>query len=138
MSLPNLLKAASIFAMSTGALDIMLGINSIQAFNSQAAPLPSTLPIYAVADSQFRYLGSAWAAFGMVLWWVSGDVRARRTPLRLLMAGMAAGGLGRVLSALKYGIAASPVFLGAPSWWSSRCRRPCAWLFSQQEIPKRK
>lgn len=112
MSLPGFLKGFGVFAMFTGALDIILGINVTQTFNSAAAPLPSSMPIYAVADSQFRYLGSAWAAYGMMLWWVSNDLLARKTPLRLLMFAMAAGGVGRLVSASKYGIDVSPVILG--------------------------
>lgn len=65
-----------------------------------------TSPTTAVADSQIRFFGSAWAGYGVLLWWASDDLRSRQTPLALLGGVSLAAGIGRMVSSMKFGFGA--------------------------------
>ena len=100
--LPQTLKVCSAFAITTGSLDAGLGIRML----GKESDFPTASPTTAFADSQFRFLGAMWAGYGVLLWWTSNDLQGRQIPLGLLGGVMLAGGVGRALSALKYGFSA--------------------------------
>lgn len=101
--LPRILKVSSAFAILTGSLDTILGVKALGGA-SVFTPGSATT---AFADSQFRFLGSMWASYGVVLWWVSNDVKNRKVPLALMGGMMFVGGLGRVLSEIQHGCGAA-------------------------------
>ena len=100
--LPRTLKGGAIFAVATGILDVCLGISTV----SSASDFPVGSTAAARVDSQFRFLGSTWAGYGLMLWWASNDLRSRQVPFAILGAIIVAGGVGRVLSARRYGFGA--------------------------------
>lgn len=119
---PGLLRGAGSFAIATGVADAFIGSRMLEGLAGE--PFSITSPVGAVADSQIRFLGSTWAGFGAMLWWVSNDVPARRTPLAILLGAFFLGGIGRSLSILAHGNA-TPLFIsfigieliGPPAIW---------------------
>jgi hypothetical protein len=99
----GLLRTMSVFAIATGVVDVCLGASAIRDERS----LPVAAPTTALVDSQLRYLGSSWAGYGAVLWWVTNDLAGRRRPLAILGAAMFLGGVGRFASFLTHGFSAS-------------------------------
>lgn len=108
--------------MLTGVADVFVGIKMLE--NMASESFPATHVIHAITDSQIRFLGSTWAGFGALMWWVSNDVPAQRTPLALLLGAFFLGGIGRSISIFFHGNA-SPLFIsfigvelfGPPAIW---------------------
>lgn len=120
--IPNLLKGVGSFAMITGAADVFVGTKMLEGLAGES--LPVTTVADAITDSQIRFLGSTWAGFGAMMWWVSNDIPSRRTPLAILLAAFFLGGIGRSLSILLHGHATPFLagfigveLLGTPAVW---------------------
>ena len=122
-TLSSVLKVSSVFALVTGSSDVLLGAGTLAKTTNTPFPVRSAAEV--LADSQIRFLGSAWAAFGGLLWWISNDVDERRVPLAILGGFMVFGGIGRAISGALYGfpsrllVGATTVELVAP---------PAIWL----------
>jgi hypothetical protein len=116
--LPLIFKAISLFALLTGNLATLKGLDSLltyfppaKATTSTASPSSKlehqrsliTSPESILADSQYRYFGATWASYGGLLWWIADDIEARKVPLSILAGFMVVGGVGRVISGVKYG-----------------------------------
>jgi len=111
------LKAVTILALVTGSLDLVLGVDVIALLGSlpgshdvnNLSPLNAQVPASTVAliDTQLRFLGAAWLAYGVLLWWASNDIRTRRVPLAILLAGIFVGGIGRMASWCTHGFGGS-------------------------------
>jgi hypothetical protein len=101
MALNYVLKFGSLFALATGTSDVFLGSKMVEGPSNN--PFPITTASQVFADSQIRFLGATWAAFGAMLWWVSDDLVERRTPLAILNIFFALGGVGRVIGGIKHG-----------------------------------
>lgn len=97
--LPNILKGAGAFAFVSGLADALFGAYVLPNLAGGEVFVVKSL-VDTVADSQIRFLGSAWAGWGAMLWWASNDVNARRTPLAILGGAFFLGGIGRTLSIL--------------------------------------
>ncbi len=101
MALSTFLKIGSTFALVVGGLDALLGAGAIEPVAGVPLPVDSVATI--TADSQIRFLGTMWAGYGAMLWWVSKDVKARRVPFGILGVVLFVGGIARSISAAKYG-----------------------------------
>lgn len=97
--LTRVLQLFSIFALATGLGDVLAGSQLLTAAGAKLG----TGGIDPVLNSQIHYLGAMWAGFGASLWWCARDLRNRAGLLRLLMASVIVGGLGRVIAAIQYG-----------------------------------
>ncbi|KAK4934721.1 hypothetical protein LTR10_024094 [Elasticomyces elasticus] len=106
-SLSNFLKGVSLFSICTGTADVLLGASSVDFFAGHTFPVNSPATVF--ADSQLRFLGGMWAGWGVMMWWASNDLRARRTPLALLGGIMLFAGIGRVISGVKFGFGSNVV-----------------------------
>ncbi|KAK2743718.1 hypothetical protein FQN55_007121 [Onygenales sp. PD_40] len=130
--LPVALKALGTFAVITGVADSLVGKAVIEGITGETMVVDSL--VQAIADSQLRFLGSAWACVGTMLWWTSNDLENRKTPLALLGGGLFLGGVGRTLNIAIHGtqyvprslVAAIAVeLLGPPAvWWVMRGGKP--------------
>jgi hypothetical protein len=94
------LKIFAIFSMFTGTVDLIAG-HKLVIPESERALLPT--PTLAFVDNQLRFLGAIWSGYGMVLWWASNNLQARKVPLSLLGTAMVIGGIGRLTSGLTLG-----------------------------------
>ncbi|KAF5984432.1 hypothetical protein FCOIX_2690 [Fusarium coicis] len=94
------LKIFAIFSMFTGTVDLITG-HKLVIPESERALLPT--PTLAFVDSQLRFLGAIWSGYGMVLWWASNNLQARKVPLSLLGTAMVIAGIGRLTSGLTLG-----------------------------------
>ena len=101
--LSRTLKVCSAFAVLTGSLDLCLGTSMLGGSQVFTPGLSTT----AIADSQIRFFGSAWAGYGVMLWWTSNDLSTRQTPLALLGGICFVAGLGRLVSSFKHGFGAT-------------------------------
>lgn len=99
------LKIFAIFSMFTGTVDLITGHKLIIP-ESERALLPT--PTLAFVDNQLRFLGAIWSGYGMILWWASSNLQARKIPLSLLGTAMFLAGIGRLTSGLSLG--------WTPSW----------------------
>lgn len=106
--IPGLLKGFGAFAMLTGTADALIGTKMVEVLAGGEFPIIHAVD--AVMDSQIRFLGSTWAGFGAIMWWVSNDMTTRRQPLALLLGTVVLGGIGRSLSMLASGHV-TPLFL---------------------------
>lgn len=102
-ALPAVLKGGAIFAILTGSAGALFGIDLI--VKEYASFTSSTKK--ALLDSQYRYFASTWAGFGVLLYWCSNDIVARRTPLWLLSVVMFFGGIARGISAVQHGFSSN-------------------------------
>lgn len=95
------LKVAGAFAMVMGTLNCIIPTRMVS--NTSKDLYSPQTPAQVLADSHLRYWAGIWASTGAVLWWASDDLVARRVPLVLLGWGSILGGVGRVISGMKYG-----------------------------------
>lgn len=101
-TLSNLLKAGALYGFVTSAESLFEGIRSVERMSpSETIPVETTAYIW--ADSQFRFLGMVWGGYSAMLWWASNDLETRQAPLAILGVTAFLGGIGRALSAAKYG-----------------------------------
>jgi Domain of unknown function (DUF4345) len=91
-----------------------------------------TSPINPSLDSQNRFYGAAFTAYGFLLWLCAGDLPRYRPVLYVLLAVMFAGGCSRGLAAVAH---------GWPSWqvmglWASEVLvPPVIWLWAKRSSP---
>lgn len=104
-ALPKFLKASSVFALATGCMDIVAGVDSLKTITG--VPLPIDSPAAIFADSQIRFLGGIWAGYGVMLWWASNDLHSRRVPLRILGYTVVLSGIGRAISGAVHGFSSN-------------------------------
>ncbi|KAF5557178.1 hypothetical protein FPHYL_7767 [Fusarium phyllophilum] len=97
---PLLLKGFSAWIMYNGASHIVRGITEYLASTERAKLPPSTVSLM---DSQIRFLGGTYIAYGAALCWSSYDIKERQLALNILLAGLALGGIGRAISAGVFG-----------------------------------
>ena len=106
--LSTFLKVFSLFSISTGTADVVLGASMIPSFGSHQFLVNS--PATAFADSQLRFLGAMWAGWGAMLWWVSDDLETRCAPLAILGSIMVLAGMGRMIGGMRHGFGSKVVF----------------------------
>lgn len=97
---PLLLKGFSAWISYNGTSHVVRGIKEYLPQTERAKLPPSTISLM---DSQIRFLGGTYIAYGAALCWTSYDIRARHLALSILLAGLAVGGIGRALSAAVFG-----------------------------------
>lgn len=101
MPLSTFLKVSAAIALATGTGDVLLGSRMLE--GGAGEPFPINSPVQILADSQIRFLGGMWAGWGAMLWWVSDDIRQRRTPLAILGTVIFLSGMGRVIGGIRHG-----------------------------------
>ncbi len=94
------LRAFALFALTTGTLDVVAGTRLLVGSGARLAAAAAD----PVLNSQVAYWGAVWGGFGAALWWTTRDLRGRAAPLRILLGAVFAGGLGRVLAAVQFGL----------------------------------
>ncbi|KAG5743541.1 hypothetical protein H9Q72_006591 [Fusarium xylarioides] len=97
---PFLLKGFAAWIIYNGASHVVRGITEYLAPTERAKLPPSTISLM---DSQIRFLGGAYLAYGAALYWTSYDIKERHVALNVLLAGLALGGIGRAISAGVFG-----------------------------------
>ncbi|KAF5579616.1 hypothetical protein FPCIR_11031 [Fusarium pseudocircinatum] len=97
---PLLLKGFSAWIIYNGASHVVRGTTEYLA-PTERAKLPSST--VSLMDSQIRFLGGTYIAYGAALWWTSYDIKERQLGLKILLAGLALGGIGRAISAAVFG-----------------------------------
>ncbi|KAF4500079.1 hypothetical protein FAGAP_3741 [Fusarium agapanthi] len=93
---PLLLKGFSAWIIYNGASHFVRGIKEYLPQTERAKLPPSTVSLM---DSQIRFLGGTYVAYGAALCWTSYDINERQLALNILLAGLAFGGIGRAVSA---------------------------------------
>jgi hypothetical protein len=99
--LPIILKGAGVFAIVMGTLNTIIPTRMIS--NTSKDVYSPQTPAQILADSHLRYWAGVWASTGAIFWWASNDLAARRVPVDLVGLGYVFGGVGRVISGMKYG-----------------------------------
>ncbi|KAI9149022.1 hypothetical protein HJFPF1_11067 [Paramyrothecium foliicola] len=99
MALSTALKTTGAACLGSGALHVLMGPN----FALRLFGAPPWSPVNVIVGSEYRFFGGVWAGYGAMLWWVSNDVRARRTPLAILMGSMVFGAVGRLAAGAAHG-----------------------------------
>lgn len=94
-----ILKSLSLAATGLGSTNLLIGTN----FISTSAIFRPQTPSTALAESQIRYLGGAFAGLGPILWWISENLPERLFPLACIGAGIFVGGIGRAVAGWKHG-----------------------------------
>ncbi|KAK2678944.1 Protein of unknown function DUF4345 [Fusarium oxysporum f. sp. vasinfectum] len=97
---PLLLKGFSAWIVYHGASHVVRGIKEYLP-QTERAKLPSST--VSLMDSQIRFLGGTYIAYGAALCWTSYDIKERQLLLNILLAGLALGGIGRAISAGVFG-----------------------------------
>ncbi|KAI1036828.1 hypothetical protein LB503_003318 [Fusarium chuoi] len=97
---PLLLKGFSAWIIYNGASHVVRGITEYLTQTEHAKLPPSTVSLI---DSQIRFLGGTYIAYGAALCWTSYDINERQLALNILLAGLALGGIGRAISAGAFG-----------------------------------
>jgi hypothetical protein len=95
------LRVFASFAIVTGSLDIIAGTQVLTGGGAHLSPDVAADP---VLNSQIKYLGAIWVGFGAALWWTTRDLRGRSVMLHILLGAVFLGGIGRLLSALQFGM----------------------------------
>jgi hypothetical protein len=106
-ALAIVLRVFAVFAIVTGALDVLTGTELLTRGGAHLGEAAGD----AVLNSQIKYWGAVWCGFGVALWWSTNDLQARPGILFILLGTVFLGGIGRTLSALIYG--AGPPMLTA-------------------------
>ncbi|ETS62189.1 hypothetical protein PaG_03759 [Moesziomyces aphidis] len=65
------LKLMSAFAMTTGLMDLVTGVGSLELITGVSLPADNRAAVF--VDSQLRFLGGIWAGYGAMLWWASNN-----------------------------------------------------------------
>lgn len=107
-ALPTFLKASSVFALATGCMDILAGIDSLKTITGVSLPVSSPAAMF--ADSQIRFLGGIWAGYGAMLWWASNDLHSRHMPLKSLGYTVFLSGIWRAISGAFHGFSSNLTF----------------------------
>ncbi|KAF5618614.1 hypothetical protein F52700_12134 [Fusarium sp. NRRL 52700] len=97
---PLLLKCFSAWIIYNGASHVVRGITEYLAQTERTTLPPSTVSLM---DSQIRFLGGTYVAYGAALCWTSYDINERQLALNILLAGLSLGGIGRAVSAGVFG-----------------------------------
>ncbi|KAF5986320.1 hypothetical protein FCOIX_1597 [Fusarium coicis] len=97
---PLLLKGFSTWIIYNGASHVVRGITEYLPQTERARLSSSTVSLM---DSQIRFLGGTYIAYGAALCWTSYDIKERQPALNILLAGLALGGTGRAISAEVFG-----------------------------------
>lgn len=100
-ALAVVLRVFAVFAVATGALDIVVGTRLLI---DSGAVIPPGTAVDPVLNSQIKFFGAVWCGYGSALWWTAGDLRARAPMLRILLGTLFIGGIGRLLSAMLFGL----------------------------------
>lgn len=95
------LKVAAVFQMVMGTLNCVVLPRMIS--NTSKSDYQPHNPAAVLADSHLRYWAGIWASTGVLLWWTSEDIAARKFPLLVMGAGSILGGVGRLISGIKLG-----------------------------------
>ncbi len=82
----------SLIALYFGALGLVVGV----APNFEGDPPP-------ILDNQARYSSGVYLVFAFLLWWIIPNVERHKMPIRIISAAMMCGGLGRLVSLMRYG-----------------------------------
>ena len=84
----TLLRVLAIVPVTTGLMTVLLGSSIIPDGETTA---PSV-------ESELRFYGAFWVGFGLYLWTLAPDVRRRPAELRVAMAVLVLGAVGRALA----------------------------------------
>ncbi|KAF4959534.1 hypothetical protein FGADI_1601 [Fusarium gaditjirri] len=97
---PLLLKGFSAWVSYNDASHAVRGIKEYLPQTERTKLPPSAVSLM---DSQIRFLGGTYIAYGAALCWASYDIKERQLLLSILLAGLALGGIGRAASAAVFG-----------------------------------
>lgn len=85
----------------TGLIDWALGLMATKSLGAIIAEASYNDPLI---NSQFRFLSGAWIGFGALFIYAARDLIARKQLLRILLASVFIGGLGRAITVLQLGL----------------------------------
>lgn len=122
------LRILGLACMLAGAIHAALGVGGDWIIG--VAP---TSPIDPSLDSQNRFYGAAFMAYGALLWMCSADLRRYAPVLRVLFAVMFLAGCARGLSVLQHGWPTAQILV---LWASEVLVPPVMWAWLGRALPK--
>lgn len=93
----------------TGASDFIQGLASLKVFGSTFSEISYSDPM---ADNIFRFFAGIWFGTGVLLIIFVRDLARYKPAMLALMAIIALGGIGRIISILQYGMPEHPLGYG--------------------------
>ena len=91
------LRALALIPIATGLASVVFGSEIVRGHGASNASV----------ESELRYYAVFYVAFGVWLWWIAGDVAARRRELRAAALVLFCGGLARVVGIAVDGVPAA-------------------------------
>jgi|CXWL01.1.fsa_nt_gi hypothetical protein len=92
LGLQAVLALLSLAGLWFGAMGLMLG--ATQLFDGSPP---------AGVDNQSRYLSGMYLLFPFLIWWIIPSIERHAIPIRIIAAAMMCGGIGRLISLMRYG-----------------------------------
>jgi hypothetical protein len=112
--LPLALRLLAIGYMAPGLFHLLFGAGGDWLIGVDAPAIDPSL------DSQNRFYGAIFVGYGAACWWAAKDVTRHYQLIRILLAAMALGAIGRGLAFLAYGSPSPAVLM----LWASECLIP--------------
>lgn len=103
-----LLKWLAPIPVLAGSLHLLLGVHADVILGAR---LPAEALADPVLDSQNRFYGVAFMAYGVFLYLCATDLRKYAAVFKIVVGLMFAGGVARLIAAVLHGIPAPPVIL---------------------------
>ncbi|KAL4728293.1 hypothetical protein ACLX1H_005035 [Fusarium chlamydosporum] len=98
---PIILKGFSAFIIYLGGKNMVQGIDQYLPPDEQAKLSSDAVT---VMDSQYRYFGGTFIAYGAAIAWTAYDIAERQLLLNILLGGLMLTGIGRAISGSIFGL----------------------------------
>lgn len=88
-------------ALITGAMDLIFGLDNLKGSGAALSEAGYSDPM---TDNAFRFFAGIWLGAGVLFLVLVRDLTRYKTPMLVLLAAAALGGLGRIASILEHGM----------------------------------
>jgi hypothetical protein len=118
-------RVMAFIPLLTGLLEVFMGLGSLK---TNGVQLPNELMTQASVDNNWRFLGTVWAGYAVLIIYAVNDPLRHATLLRILLAILFLSGIARATSVLLMGWPV-PAFIGAMAFELFVMPLMMLWLF---------
>jgi len=115
----------ALIAISTGLADLFKGLPSIQLGNGESLETGKASPSL---DNAYRFLAGVWIGVGILFLLFVRDLEHYKVAMMVLLGVMAIGGIGRLLSLMRYGMPSDAILYVGLGIELILCPLMIAWL----------